>query len=84
MITANAISKARAAIRSRGKMLVGQVRYPWIQTVGSSPKDGWASEEKLILHETTKKLSQNPSVVFPCHGADVVADPGGLAGRRRD
>lgn len=54
MIAANAISKARAAMRSRGKMLVGQVRYPWIQKVGSSPKTGWASEEKLIFHETTK------------------------------
>ena len=54
MIVANSVSKARAAMRSRGKMLVGQVRYPWIQKVGFSPKTGWASEEKLIFHETTK------------------------------
>ena len=54
MVAANAISKARAAMRSRGKMLVGQVRYPWIQKVGCSPKTGWASEEQLIFHETAK------------------------------
>ena len=65
MITANAISKARAAIRSRGKMLVGQVRYPWIQTVGSSPKDGWASEEKLIFHETTKGGATTLTLTLP-------------------
>lgn len=29
-------------------MLVGQVRYPWIQRIGSSPKTGWASEETLV------------------------------------
>ena len=54
MVAAKAISKARAAIRSRGKMLVGQVRYPWIQKVACSPKRGWADEEKLMLHETAK------------------------------
>jgi hypothetical protein len=54
MIVANSVSKARAAIRSRGKMLVGQVRYPWIERVGSSPKTGWASEETLIFHTTAK------------------------------
>jgi len=49
MVVANSVSKARAKLRSRGKMLVGQVRYPWIQRVGSSPRTGWASEEKLVL-----------------------------------
>lgn len=29
-VTANAISKARAARRSRGKVLVGHIRYPWV------------------------------------------------------
>lgn len=45
----NAVSKARAKFRSRGKMLVGQVRYPWIRRVGSAPKKNWASDEKLVL-----------------------------------
>lgn len=48
----NTVSKARAKLRSRGKMLVGQVRYPWIQRVGSSPKTGWASVEKLVLESS--------------------------------
>lgn len=65
MIAANAVSKARAAIRSRGKMLVGQVRYPWIQKVGSSPKTGWASEEKLIFHETTKAGATTLTLTLP-------------------
>jgi hypothetical protein len=30
-------------------MLVGHVRYPWIQRVGSSAKTGWASEETLVF-----------------------------------
>jgi len=49
VIVFNSVSKARAALRSRGKMLVGQVRYPWIQRIGSSPKTGWASDEKLVF-----------------------------------
>lgn len=51
----NAVSKARAKLRSRGKMLVGQVRYPWIQRVGSSRKTGWASVEKLVLESSAGK-----------------------------
>ena len=46
-VALNAASKARAAIRSQGKSLVGHVRYPWIDSVGFSPKTGWLSEEKL-------------------------------------
>jgi hypothetical protein len=65
MIAANAVSKARAAIRSRGQMLVGQVRYPWIYKVGSSPKTGWASEEKLFFHETTKAGATTLTLTLP-------------------
>lgn len=49
MIVFNTVSKARAALRSRGKMLTGQVRYPWLQWVGSSPKKGWSSDEVLVM-----------------------------------
>jgi len=45
----NSVSKARAKIRSRGKMLVGHVRYPWIQRVGSSAKTGRGSKETLVF-----------------------------------
>jgi hypothetical protein len=64
MITANAISKARAAMRSRGKMLVGQVRYPWIMRVGSSPKTGFGSEEKLYFETTVKGGGSASVTVF--------------------
>lgn len=43
------VSKARAAVRSRGKMLVGQVRYPWIQRVGGSSNTVRTRDEELIL-----------------------------------
>ena len=49
MVLFNAVSKARAALRSRGKMLAGQVRYPWLRWVASSPKTGYTSEETLTL-----------------------------------
>lgn len=55
MVVANSVSKARAVLRSRGRMLVGQVRYPWIRRVGSSPKTGWASEEKLVFETSAGK-----------------------------
>jgi hypothetical protein len=65
MIVANSVSKARAAIRSRGKMLVGQVRYPWIQRVGYSPKTGWASDEILIFHTAIKGGATALSLTLP-------------------
>jgi hypothetical protein len=49
MIVFNAGSKALAAMRRRGKMMVGQVRYPWIARVGSTAKTGWLSEERLVF-----------------------------------
>ncbi len=50
MVVFNAVSKARAALRSRGRMLAGQVRYPWLRWVASTPKTGFTSDETLILH----------------------------------
>ncbi len=43
----NVASKARAAHRRKGKMLVGHARYPWISDVGFSPKAGMLSTEDL-------------------------------------
>lgn len=45
----NAVSKLRAARRSRGTALVGHIRYPWLISVGFSPKQGWLDEEVLRL-----------------------------------
>jgi len=49
MVVLNAASKARAAWRARGKTMVGQVRYPWLQRVGSTGKAGWGAEERLAF-----------------------------------
>ncbi len=49
MVLLNAASKARAAVRSRGKSLVGQLRYPWLVRVGSTPKAGFGTEERLVF-----------------------------------
>jgi hypothetical protein len=55
-VTANTVSKVRAANRSRGKVLVGQVRYPWMQAVGASSKSGFGSNEAIRL-EYSEKIS---------------------------
>lgn len=43
----NAASHALAARRRRGKMLVGQVRYPWIHAVYAQSRVGFGGTEKL-------------------------------------
>ncbi len=45
----NAISKAVAAARRRGKMLVGHLQYPWLAAVGACPKHRRRDEEQLRL-----------------------------------
>lgn len=45
----NAVSKVRASIRSRGKALVGQARYPWVARVGSVRRSGVGSLERLVI-----------------------------------
>jgi hypothetical protein len=35
-------------------MLVGQVRYPWLRRVGSSPKTGFGTTEKLYFESSVK------------------------------
>ena len=48
-LTANAVSKARASSRRRGKMLVGHVRYPWLVCVGFRERTGLLGMESLRL-----------------------------------
>ena len=45
----NAMSSASAARRRRGKMLVGQIRYPWLGAVAARRKQGFMGDEHLIL-----------------------------------
>ena len=58
-VTANAVSKARAASRSRGKVLVGHVRYPWLKSVGASTQSGFGTSEAIRL-EYSDKLPGGP------------------------
>jgi hypothetical protein len=53
-VAANGVSKALAAQRRRGKMLVGQARYPWLRCVGAKPKAGWGSSEQLRIGVVVK------------------------------
>ena len=39
--------------------MVGQVRYPWIQSVGSTARTGWRSEERLFFNA---KASEDDSL----------------------
>jgi len=48
-VTANVVSKARAAYRRKGKVLVGQIRYPWIKQLLAHPKAGWKSNETIRI-----------------------------------
>jgi hypothetical protein len=46
---ANAVSKARAANRRKGKLLVGHVRYPWVAQVLAQPRTGWLKPGRVRL-----------------------------------
>jgi hypothetical protein len=54
-VTANAVSKARAASRTRGKVLVGHIRYPWLKSVGASSKSGFATSEAIRLEYSERQ-----------------------------
>jgi hypothetical protein len=45
-----AVSKARAAHRRKGKLLMGQVRYPWLKNVGFTSKRDWKTNETIRLN----------------------------------
>lgn len=48
-MAANGVSKIAAAQRRKGKALVGHIRYPWLKSVGASPKQGFFGAEQLRL-----------------------------------
>lgn len=48
-VTANVISKVRASRGRRGKMLVGQVRYPWLLSVGCRERSTSLGHDTLRL-----------------------------------
>lgn len=48
-LVANIVSKIRAANRSKGIALVGQVRYPWLHEVGATPPQGFFGQGAVGL-----------------------------------
>jgi len=81
----NAGSKALAARRRHGKMLVGQVRYPWLRSVGSSGKTGWGSEERIYLNTKASDTEVCLAVTLPKNvdSASVAAEVARRAARWR-
>jgi hypothetical protein len=72
----NTASKIRAAVRSHGKVLVGQARYPWIARVGSTAKLGFGSAERLVI-EASEGDGQTYRLLLDLRrdiGAEVAAE----------
>lgn len=59
-LAATGVSKARAASRSKGKILAGQVRYPWLMLAGASAKTGWAGSDRIRLGFARKLQGADP------------------------
>lgn len=47
--TANAVSKARAARKRRGKMLVGHLRYEWLTVIHTTDRAGLFGKNRLEI-----------------------------------
>lgn len=60
-VAATGISKARAASRSRGKILAGQIRYPWLRQVGASLRDGRKGADRIRLGYATREQGMPPA-----------------------
>lgn len=54
-VAATGISKARAASRSRGKILAGQIRYPWLRQAGASLQEGRKGANRIRLGYATRE-----------------------------
>ncbi len=72
----NALSMARAASRRRGKMLVGQVRYPWLGLVGAKRKTGLVHVNSLRLIGTDRVTKDQLQLILTFKSS---VDPCGLA-----
>ena len=85
-VAVNSVSKVRSKMRSRGKMLVGQVRYPWLRRVGSSPKTGFGTHEKLYFETSVKGGGMTTLTLWlpnNVSAAQVAAEVAGRAARYR-
>lgn len=57
-LAADGISKAAAVHRRKGKILVGQTRYPWLRYVAAKPRRGYGSVDEVRLGCDTKTGSE--------------------------
>ena len=55
----NLFSKLFAMFRTRGKALVGHVRYPWVAAVGHHPKTGMLSSNELRVTMRTREEDED-------------------------
>jgi len=86
-LAANAVSKARAAQRRAGKMLVGHVPYPWLTGVGYQP-GSWPGHDQVRLNlrdPTTPGRALFLDIALPREhsGANVAQRLAGLAATYR-
>jgi hypothetical protein len=65
MLALNAGSKLLAANRRRGKMLVGQIRYPWIDAVYAQNKSGWRGGEMMRVIVQSGGQAMRLELTFP-------------------
>lgn len=61
---ANAVSKARAAARRKGKLMVAQVRYPWLQQALATPKVDWKTSGKVRLRVNAAPSGANRFIML--------------------
>lgn len=61
MIVLNGLSKARAAVRSHGRFLVGQMRLRWIARAGYQARQGWRGRNAVRLVATDE--DKTPAIV---------------------
>lgn len=65
-LIANAVEKGIAKARSRGKVMVGHIRYEWLAMVGFIRKTGWLSAEQVTLvYKDTDELIWRLALTFP-------------------
>ena len=48
-LVGTAVSKVRAAVRSKGTALLGHIRYEWLFAVGYARKEGWLTDDLVQL-----------------------------------
>jgi len=63
-LAATGVSKARAAARSRGKVLAAQVRYPCLSRAGAATRNGRQGSDQIRLGFGTKTASVSQAFVM--------------------